>query len=372
MVIQRPILDQKINLVFHGKTECKSPFFSAAHHPPQEKHGITRFKFLVWSVIIIGSAYPLPGHGQSMAALRKIIAFETELFREPLDTDAIFTKLDIWKKGFSARYPDPKGLHIDQVSAYIFSDLGLTVSSDSIRFSSLVISGKGNCTTLCMLYYLLAEGSPLEMSVVHVPEHYFLRTYTDSMSYTNTEILQQGAHLPDSFYVATKNISRESIQNGIYMKEGDLDHLIDAYSNNLAVLLQAEGDFPRAMEIYSSSLRKYPSNPEIFINRGDCYRSLEQYDLAIRDYTHAINLYDLDPGYFERRGKAYVNFAQCRNAIDDFTSALEKGPQNEALLINRGKAYFNCQQAERACLDWAVAMKTGNAEAVDLFQKNCK
>jgi tetratricopeptide (TPR) repeat protein len=313
----------------------------------------------------------MTGSGQHPAGIIKLVAKEFEILQHPLDTGSIQQKLHKWKSDFLQLHPDRSAINIDDISYFIFSYLGITAVRDSLKLSTLVTDKKGNCVTVSLLYYYLAEATSLDLHVVHAPEHFFLRTYQDSGMYLNTEPTQQGIHLADSYYVASKSISDKSIRNGSYMKESDLSFLEDAYINNLAVLLQARGDYRKAIDIYTASLEQFPLNPEIWVNRGDCLRNLGRYEPAIEDYSKAIALYDMDPGYFERRGKAYVNAGKCLQAIEDFTLVINKTDRPVSVLINRGKAYINCQQVDKACMDWKTASEYGDEEALALYNRHC-
>jgi tetratricopeptide (TPR) repeat protein len=314
----------------------------------------------------------MPGSGQHPGGILTLVAKEFEILQQPPDTGFIRQKLQKWKSDFLQLYPERTAISIDDVSYFIFSYMGITAGRDSLKISTLVKDRKGNCVTVSLLYYYLAEETPLYLKAVHAPEHFFLRTYQDSGLYLNTEPTQQGVHLADSYYVASKSISDESIRNGSFMKESDLSFLEDAYINNLAVLLQARGEYQKAINIYSASLEQFPSNPEIWVNRGDCLRNIGEYERAIEDYSKAISLYDMDPGYHERRGKAYVNAGKCRQAIEDFSLVINKTDRPASVLIHRGKAYINCQQVDKACLDWMEAKISGTPEAIDLYKKHCE
>jgi tetratricopeptide (TPR) repeat protein len=280
--------------------------------------------------------------------------------------------METWMKDFAQQYPNQQDVKIDDVSDFIFSSLGITSARDSVRFSSLIRHKSGNCVTISLLYFALTQNTQLALHVIQAPQHFFLRSYADSIHYINTEPTQNGMHLQDSFYIRSRDITSESMLKGCYMRPQDVYYLNNAYRNNLAVLLQSRGSCEKAISVYSASLEAYPAHPETLVNRGDCYRNLELYLRAISDYNAAIELYSADPGYYWRRAIAYVNIGKCEEAIDDFTEVLLHQPGDPAILVNRGKAYYNCQELDQACQDWELAMKADDEEAQSLVRRHCK
>ena len=50
------------------------------------------------------------------------------------------------------------------------------------------------------------------------------------------------------------------------------------------------GDYKKAIEIYSTGIKKFPDNPKLYRHRGHRYISLRMYDKAIEDYLIAVQL----------------------------------------------------------------------------------
>lgn len=71
-------------------------------------------------------------------------------------------------------------------------------------------------------------------------------------------------------------------------------------------------------------IKKYPNNPECYLNRAGMLSILREYDKAIKDYTHAIELHNAVAVSYEARGQAFMSSCLFYDAIDDFTTVIER------------------------------------------------
>ena len=81
------------------------------------------------------------------------------------------------------------------------------------------------------------------------------------------------------------------------------------------------GDLEGAMEDYSQAIKLDSRNALYYINRGNTYNELRNYQKAIEDYNHAIKVTDKYPAVYEYRGLARHELGDKVGAIEDLEKA---------------------------------------------------
>ncbi|MGV7222422.1 MAG: tetratricopeptide repeat protein [Nitrospinales bacterium] len=97
-----------------------------------------------------------------------------------------------------------------------------------------------------------------------------------------------------------------------------------------------EGDFNRAIELYTKSL-EYPGLPQkskarVFYNRGFSYDGKGQYDKAIIDYSNSIELDPANKDTLIRRALTYKKQEQFDKTIADISRVIKLNP--DGLIYN--------------------------------------
>ena len=101
----------------------------------------------------------------------------------------------------------------------------------------------------------------------------------------------------------------------------------------------SQGDYARAIEAYTSSIRLDPGSAKAFYARGYAYYRSNAYDRAIQDFGDALRL---EPGFeeaFRARGRAYEDKNDYERAIQDYTQAIRLRPADLTLLYDRAFDY---------------------------------
>ena len=113
----------------------------------------------------------------------------------------------------------------------------------------------------------------------------------------------------------------------------------------------AQGNNEQALIHFSNAIDLDPQNSEMYINRGNTYRVLEDYEMAIQDYSAAIELDPKSASVYQSRGFSFYMTLQFENAIEDFTKAIELDPKISDLYMQRGLAYADSGQSDLALAD---------------------
>jgi tetratricopeptide (TPR) repeat protein len=104
-------------------------------------------------------------------------------------------------------------------------------------------------------------------------------------------------------------------------------------------------------------IRQEPKNAVAYANRGEIYRSIGDYEHAIRDFTQAIKL---DPKYalpYDRRGLTYYQKGLFEHAMTDFEKEIKLNPEYGPTYNNRGLVYEAKGDRDRAFAGFDQAIK---------------
>lgn len=96
---------------------------------------------------------------------------------------------------------------------------------------------------------------------------------------------------------------------------------------------------------------------DAYINRGQHYYEIKEYDRAIEDFNRAI---PLKPKWIQmaygNRGNAYYAKGEDDKAIDSYNKAVELDPKYTSALTARGLLYEKMGAIERAKSDFEAAL----------------
>jgi tetratricopeptide (TPR) repeat protein len=86
-----------------------------------------------------------------------------------------------------------------------------------------------------------------------------------------------------------------------------------------------------AMAAYSQAVRLDPRSARVYNYRGNAYRRLGQYDMALRDYNKAIRLAPQLAESYAGRAFAYILLRKDKEARQDVARAVELGFESTLL-----------------------------------------
>ncbi len=142
----------------------------------------------------------------------------------------------------------------------------------------------------------------------------------------------------------------------------------------LGVFALAAGELPKSeagvrqlVQTRTTQIDAGSDNGQHYLDRGEAYFILGQFDKAVLDATAAIAFDDgLDLAYYVR-GLALGRMKFIEAGIGDLTVYLERHPDNSLALTKRGVRYLWINDLENAekDLDHAIALDPSNAEAYD-------
>ncbi len=129
-------------------------------------------------------------------------------------------------------------------------------------------------------------------------------------------------------------------------------------------------DLHKALEAYSKYLMSRRDSSSAFLNRGDTYKDLEMYTLAIVDYTEALKL---NPNFlWALRNRGYVlyrNLNMPDAALHDLNKAIELDPDAAWSYMSRGAVYIGQKNYPAAREDYEKALELA-PEDVNIIYSN--
>ena len=121
--------------------------------------------------------------------------------------------------------------------------------------------------------------------------------------------------------------------------------------------------YEKAIEDYNKTIELDPENVIAYSRKGDAYGRLKQYESSIMNYAKAI---DLDPEYapaYNNRANILFTTRQYEKAIKDYSKTIELDPENDTVYSNRGLAYSVLEQYEKAAADYNKAIELAPEDA---------
>jgi tetratricopeptide (TPR) repeat protein len=110
-----------------------------------------------------------------------------------------------------------------------------------------------------------------------------------------------------------------------------------------------------AKEVLDLSLELGLTHSLHYVDRGQIYTQIGEYDLALLDMNEAIRINPDQASYYDARAKTYAIRGNFESAFEDFTSAIERNPAVGQFFRNRGVLYDILDDFGRADSDFEHA-----------------
>jgi len=143
--------------------------------------------------------------------------------------------------------------------------------------------------------------------------------------------------------------------------------------NNRAVALWKNGKYTnpgKASDFLGKAIEKDPNFAHAYVNRGNAFRDLKQYQKAIQDYNKAISL---NPNFimaYNNRGNVYFEQKNYQMAIRDYNKSIAMKPNYKLAFLNRGLAYYKLKRNNLACTDFKKACQLGDCDGINWAKQN--
>ncbi|MCS6823838.1 MAG: tetratricopeptide repeat protein [Cytophagaceae bacterium] len=124
-----------------------------------------------------------------------------------------------------------------------------------------------------------------------------------------------------------------------------------------------EGLYERALQAYNQLINTHPHRPELWIERGNVYIYLFQFQKALQNYQSALYLDSLHATAYAYMGEYYYLMQHSNLAHKMLDKALSIQPGHSYALTHKGLVYFESGEPEKAYpfLNAAIQADSQNA-----------
>lgn len=124
-------------------------------------------------------------------------------------------------------------------------------------------------------------------------------------------------------------------------------------------------EFDEGIRLADRAIERDPSSLAAWTVRGNCQKSLRQFENALASYRKANQLQPAAESCFNA-GLIFAETNRPTEAIDSFTQAIQLVPNLAKLRVARGDTYDNLGRIQEAVADYKVALKLtpGDAETL--------
>jgi tetratricopeptide (TPR) repeat protein len=124
--------------------------------------------------------------------------------------------------------------------------------------------------------------------------------------------------------------------------------------------------YREAIEDYDKYIQLYPYNHSAYMNRGNAYERLKIYDSAMADYNKTLELKPNDTIANFNKGNIHDIRGEFELAVKEYDTVIIKDRRLAKAYYNRGTSYANLRNFPLAIRDWEEAIKLNPTYEVDL------
>jgi tetratricopeptide (TPR) repeat protein len=163
----------------------------------------------------------------------------------------------------------------------------------------------------------------------------------------------------------------------------DLDRLIELAGDDSQQMVECcrlsseLGNHVKAIERISTVLETDKEHYLARLIRGDCYRAIKNYSLAIADYKQYLRFYPTDTTALIRRAEMYLLTDRLEQAHADLDEAMQSEKTNFEAYLIRSKLFLKEDKLDQALTDCQKAVRLENQEPeafavlAQIYQKLC-
>jgi tetratricopeptide (TPR) repeat protein len=181
------------------------------------------------------------------------------------------------------------------------------------------------------------------------------------------EIRAQLNHREEKYSSAQRDLDRL-----FELANGDSKRLVDC-----CWLRSQLGDHVQAIEGLTSVLEANSDQHLATLVRGDCYRAIKNYSLAIADYKRFLRFYPEDGKALTRRAEMYLATGRYNLAHVDLEEAIQTDKTNFDAYLIRARVHLKEEQLDQALTACETAVRLDNqqpeafAVLAEIYQKLC-
>jgi tetratricopeptide (TPR) repeat protein len=195
-------------------------------------------------------------------------------------------------------------------------------------------SKKIDCDNTSFIYLSIADALNLPLVAVSAPQHVFVRFVLDreEINWETTGAIQ----LSNNYYLAYFNISDQSIDERVYLRNLTLQETMALVYNNIGNALNGRGNLDGSIAYYDEAIRLNPNMPNSYNNKGVVLDEKKDFYTAIGLYDRAIELDPHMPQVYLNRGRSWGSKGNLDKAFSDYDEAIRLKPDYAKAYKDRG------------------------------------
>ena len=140
--------------------------------------------------------------------------------------------------------------------------------------------------------------------------------------------------------------------------ETDLLKAVQINQNNIMASLvlgdiySTDDDKEKSLNYYSHICRINPDFSWVYMNRGNLFYDVGDFQSAVKDLTLAIQHNSHSPLNYYRRAKSFLKIGKLEEAVRDLGEAIKINPKNATYYSERAKILFNLGRSAEALADF--------------------
>ncbi|MFK7770226.1 MAG: tetratricopeptide repeat protein [Mariniblastus sp.] len=158
------------------------------------------------------------------------------------------------------------------------------------------------------------------------------------------------------------------LEGNVAGAQRDLNRLLELSGGDSMRLIECSrlrselGDHVKAIGELTAVLNAAPDQHLAVLVRGDCYRSIKNYSLAISDYSRYLRFFPEDTRALIRRAEMYLSTDRLEHAHVDLAEAMELDQTNFDAYLVRSKLHLKEEKLDQALTDCQKAVRLDNQQ----------
>lgn len=112
-----------------------------------------------------------------------------------------------------------------------------------------------------------------------------------------------------------------------------------------------------SISLWNNVIEKYPDESGAYSNLGHHYRTLNNYDMALKNYNIAIQKDNKNSKAFSNRGKVWFDRGEFQKALSDYNASIAIDNKDATTYANRGATYGMLNDLEKSMEDLSKALE---------------
>lgn len=259
-------------------------------------------------------------------------------------------------KGIYWCYMDKYGFPTDNICDFLKKKEGFLVQMEGFDHIMLVLGNK-------MCPDQITSGKTIEYLEDQMNRR--MKRYSEQIRKLEEKGMKEGT---GKLNEEVEEFSKNEEEDRKERKERDEMTAFDYYIEGMR--LDTNGEFEKAVESYTKSIKLYSRDSEVYLHRAQAYEGLGKYSEAIEDYNRACEINPKDEFSFYYRAELYAKMGKFDKALVDYSEAVRLNPNDVVNYGCRGDVYAELGDYDNALEDYNRAISIAPKRWVAYYSRS--